>query len=570
MPIPVPAWLRNYRREDASPDLVAGLTLTVLFIPQGLAYAVIAGMPPITGLYAAVVALVVYALSGTSSHLSYGPAAILSLLTATAVGPLADGDVARFVALAGALAVIVGVMLLVLGALRAGTVVDLISHPVIVGFTAAAGIVIALSQARDLLGIDVARSERAFVAVSNVGRSIATTNLPTLTVGLAAIAVLLVMRRVAPRFPAALLVAIVGVVMTLTLGLDALGISVVGAIPAGLPRFVVPLVDLDDIVMLLPFAAVLALVSFAESISIGKAIAGRSRETLDSNRELLAAGAANVAAGFSGGFTVAASLSRSFLVFNSRGRTPASGLVAALAIALTLTLFTPLLEPLPRAILAAIVIVNVLSLVDVPEALRVLRTDPRDGAVLAVTFVATLTLGIELGLVTGIGVNVLLYVARGMRPEVVVLGRLPGTVEFRNVARQPGTTAPEGLLLRLDGALDFLSARTFGTRVRQRLAADEQVRWIVLNCSGMTTMDSTGLHALEELKQQTVSAGVELRLANLRWPLRQMIQRAGLDHELLRGIAHPSIDDALASLDVPHDHPLRRPAPDESRPEECF
>ncbi len=570
MTIPGPAWLRDYRREDAAPDLIAGLTLAVLFIPQGLAYAVIAGMPPITGLYAALVALVIYAFSGTSSHLSYGPAAIISLLTATAVGPLAGGDVARFVALASALALIVGVMLLVLGALRAGTVVDLISHPVIVGFTAAAGIVIALSQARDLLGIDVVRSELALVAIGNVVRSTSTTHLPTLVVGLSAIAVLLVLRRVSPRFPAALLVAIVGVVATVTLGLDARGIRVVGSVPAGLPRFVVPMVDLNDIIMLLPFAAVLALVSFAESISIGKAIAGRSRETLDANRELFAAGAANVAVGFSGGFTVAASFSRSFLVFNARGRTAASGLVAALAIALTLTLFTPLLEPLPRAILAAIVIVTVVGIVDIPEALRVLRTDPRDGLVLAVTFIATLTLGIELGLVTGIGMNLVLYVARGMRPEIVVLGRLPGTVEFRNVARQPGTTAPEGLLLRLDGALDFLSARTFSTRVRAHLAAQEQVQWVVLNCSGMTTVDSTGLHALHELKQQTVRAGVDLRFANLRWPLRQAVRRAGLEGELLHGVAHTSIDEALASLGVPHDHPLRRPTSDESRAEGCF
>jgi SulP family sulfate permease len=565
-----PAWLRGYRREDLPSDVVAGLTVAVLLVPQGLAYAALAGMPPITGLYAALVALVVYAFSGTSSHLSYGPVAIVALLTATAVGPLADGDVARYVALAGTLALMVGVAHLLLGLLRAGTVVDLISHPVIVGFTAAAGIVIALTQARDLLGVEVQRSERALEAAVDVARNLPSTHLPTLTVAVLAVVALLGLKRIVPRIPSAIVVTVVGIAATLALGLEGRGIRVVGAIPAGLPRIVLPDVDLSDVVMLLPFAVVLTLVSFAESISIGKAIAGRSRETLDANRELLASGAANVAVGFTGGFAVAGSFSRSFLLYSARGRTALAGLVAAAAVALTLTLLTPLLTPLPRAVLAAIVLVTVIGLVDVAEARRILVTDRRDGLVLAVTFAATLGLGIEPGLAIGIGSNLLLHVAKGMRPEVVVLGRLPGTREYRNVVRQPGVTVPDGLLLRIDGALDFLSARTVTTRVRALVAARPEVSWIVLNCAGMTAMDSTGLHALHELRSQTRDAGIELRFANLRGQVRETIARAGLAPELLQGVAHTGVDDALAALGLPPDHPLRGPIPDETRPDLCF
>jgi SulP family sulfate permease len=566
---PVAAWLRDYERSDLQRDVVAGLTVAVLLVPQGMAYAALAGMPPITGLYAGLVALVIYALFGTSSHLSYGPVAIIGLLTATGVGPLAGGDPVRFAALAGALAVMVGVLHLLLGVLRFGAVVELIAHPVIVGFTGAAGIVIALTQAKDLLGVDIARSERALEAALAVSDAVGTTHLPTFALGSLAIAALLVGRRYVPRFPTALVVVVLGVVASQTLGLDAAGVRTVGEIPSGLPRPMLPGYDVADLVALLPTALVVALLSFAESISIGKAIAGRSRETLDANRELLASGAANVAAGFAGGFPVAGSFSRSFLTFSTRGRTQASGLVAAAVLVLTLTLLTPLLEPLPRAVLAAIVIVTVIGLVDVAEARRITLVDRSDGVVLGITFAATLLVGVELGLATGIVVNLVLYMGRSMRPEVVVLSRLLGTVEFRNSERHTGVApAEDGLILRIDGALDFLSARAITTRVRQHVASRPELDWIVLDCSAMSSLDATGLHALHELQLQLRAAGVSLQIATLRGPQRDIIRRAGLAGDLLGSVAHESIDDALAALGVPDDALLRRRAPGETSPED--
>jgi len=562
-----PRWLRGYERAFLPQDLGAGVTVGVLLIPQGMAYASLAGMPPITGLYAALVALVVYGLSGTSSHLSYGPVAIVSLLTAAAVGPLSGGDPVRYALLAGALAVMVGAIHVVLGLLRAGAVVDLIAHPVIVGFTAAAGLVIALTQARDLLGIDIERSERALDAVVLVARGLPRTHPGTLAVGLLAVGLLIWLRRVLPRVPVAIIVVVLSIVATVLLGLDARGVQVVGDIPAGLPALVLPVVPLVDVLLLLPLAAVLALVSFAESISIAKSIAGRTRETVDANRELLASGAANAAAGVFGGFPVAGSFSRSFLTYTARGRTGAAGLVAALLVGLTLTLLTPLLEPLPKAVLAAIVLVTVIGLIDVREARRVARVDRRDGMVLGITFLATLILGIELGLAVGIGANLVAHVVGGMQPDLVVLGRVPGTVEYRNVDRQPGVTAEDGLILRLDGPLDFLSARTFTTRVRRQVAARPDLRWIVLNCAAMTRLDSTGLHALHELQLQMRAAGIDLRFATMRFAQREVVARADLAGELLEGATYGTIGEALRAIGLDPDHPLCTPAPDEARPE---
>jgi SulP family sulfate permease len=562
-----PAWLRDYERSFLTQDLSAGITVGVLLIPQGMAYASLAGMPPITGLYAALVALVVYALSGTSSHLSYGPVALVALLTAAAVGPLSDGDPVRYALLAGALAVMVGVMHVLLGLLRAGAVVDLIAHPVIVGFTAAAGLVIGLTQARDLLGIDIARSERALDAAAGILRGLPGTHPLTLVVGLLALGLLVGLRRALPRVPSAIIVVALSVAATVLLRLDARGVVIVGEIPAGLPVPAIPTVALADLVTLLPLAAVLGLVSFAESISIAKSIAGRTRESVDANRELIASGAANVAAGLFSGFPVAGSFSRSFLTYTARGRTAASGLVAALLVVLTLTLLTPLLEPLPKAVLAAIVLITVVGLIDVREARRVARVDRRDGMVLAVTFVATLLLGIELGLAVGVGINLVAHVVGGMQPDLVVLGRVPGTFEYRNVERQVGLTAEDGLILRLDGPLDFLSARTFATRVRRLVATRPELRWIVLNCAAMTRLDSTGLHALHELQLQMRAAGIDLRFATMRAYQREVVARADLAGEMLEGATYGTIGEALRAIGLPDEHPLCTPPADEVRPE---
>lgn len=562
----VPWWVRHYERTWLGSDVSAGLTLAVMLVPQAMAYASLAGMPPITGLYASAVALLVYAWLGTSSHLSFGPVALVSLLTASALDPLARGETARYLALAGVLALLVGAIHLLLAAVRAGAIVELISHPVIVGFTAAAGLIIGLSQVRDLTGVDAHRSERFLEGVVIAFDALRAAHLLTLGIGLAAIVLLLLGRRYARRVPMALIVSGLAILAAVALDLPARGVAVVGDIPGGLPRPSLPRVGWDELRALLPAAGIIAAISYAESVSIAKAIAARSRERLDTGRELVASGAANLAAGLVGGFPVAGSFTRSAVVHDARARTQLAGVVAAVVVVLTLVVLTPVLEPLPRAILAAIVIVAVISLIDVPAAASTWRVDRADGFVLLVTFAATLGLGVELGLLTGVGVNLAVHVVRGMRPALLVLGRVPGTRLYRNVDRYPTVTDPSGVILRLDGPLDFLSVHQVTGRLR-RLAADRpELSWLVLDASGVTGMDSSGVHALHDLQEHLAEAGVALHLATLRGRQRDVIRRAGLWDALIEGTCHADIGTALAAVGVPADAPVRVPGPDEQAP----
>ncbi len=563
----LPAWVRRYRRDWLRDDLTAGLTLAVMLVPQAMAYAALAGMPPITGLYASVVALIAYAALGTSSHLSFGPVALISLLTASALAPLAGGDVERYVALAGALALMVGLVHLLLALVRAGALVELISHPVVVGFTAAAGLVIGLSQVGDLTGVEGERSKDALDSLLVAARALPDAHLPTLAIGLGAIVLLLTGRRLAPRLPMALIVSVLAVVSSVVLGLSGRGVAIVGDIPAGLPRPGLPDVGLDDLRALVPAALVIAAISYAESISIAKAIAARSRERLNPGRELSASGAANLAAGVAGGFPVAGSFTRSAVVHDAGARTQLAGLVAAAVVVLTLLVLTPLLEPLPRAVLAAIVVVAVIGLIDVRAAIDTFRVDPADGLVLIVAFGATLALGVELGLLTGVVVNLGVHVVRGMRPALVELGRVPGTRLYRNVERFDTVTDPRGVILRLDGPLDFLSVNEVTGHLR-RLAADRpELDWLVLDASGVTGMDSTGVHALSDLQEHLAEAAVDLHLATLRGPQRDVIDRAGRFEQLIQGTCHPDVPTALQAAGVEQGALLLTPSRGEQAPE---
>jgi sulfate permease, SulP family len=564
----LPRWGRRYERAWLGPDLSAGLTLAVMLVPQAMAYASLAGMPPITGLYAAVVALLVYAWLGTSSHLSFGPVALVSLLTASALDPLARGETPRYLVLAGVLALLVGSFHLLLAAVRASAIVELISHPVIVGFTAAAGLIIGLSQVRDLTGVDAHRSERFLEGVIVAVDALRTAHPPTLAIGLTGIVLLLLGRRVDPKLPMALLLSGGAILLAVILDLPARGVAVVGDIPAGLPRPQLPLVSGEELRALLAPAAIIAAISYAESISIAKAIAARSRERLEPDRELLASGAANLAAGVVGGFPVAGSFTRSAVVHDARARTQLAGVVAAVVVVLTLVVLTPVLEPLPRAVLAAIVLVAVIGLVDVGAARATFRVDRADGAVLVATFVATLTLGVELGLLTGVGLNLAVHVVRGMRPAMVELGRVPGTRLYRNVDRYPTVTDPHGVILRLDGPLDFLSVQQVTSRLRKLAVERPELHWLVLDASGVTGMDSSGVHALHDLQEHLAEAGVALHLCTLRGPQRDVIQRAGLWETLIAGTCHADIVDALAAAGVPPDARLREPTQEEDRPDE--
>jgi sulfate permease, SulP family len=527
--LPLVTLLRHYPRQHLRGDVTAGLTTAVMLIPQAMAYAALAGMPPVTGLYASVVPIAVYALLGTSGALAFGPVAIVALLTASAVAPLAGGDPATYVALAGALALLVGAIQLVLGALRLGSVVDLLSHSVISGFTSAAALVIAASQFRALTGIQAEGGHTFVEELSSLVGAVDTVHPLTLAVGLVSVAALLLFKKRLPKIPGPLVVVTLVTVVAFVAGLGDRGVALLGEVPSGLPAPALPAVGLTELQQLLVPALVIALLSFMEGISVAKAIASKTHERIDSSQELLASGSANLAAGVFQAFPVAGGFSRTAVNHQAGARTPVASLITAAMVGFSALALTPLFTSLPRAVLAAIVVVAVVGLIDLASARHAWRTDRWDFATLAVTFVATLGLGVELGIGIGIGVSLLLLVARSARPHVTELGLVPGTGNFRNVARYEAVTDPRVLLIRVDAALLFATAPAVHRQVDALCEArDERLQSVVLDCAAVSDIDGDGVHVLDDVARTLAARGVSLHLATVRGPVRDALDRC--DH----------------------------------------
>ena len=557
----------GYGKEGLRADAVAGLSLVVVLIPQAMAFSALVGVPPVAGLYSALVSLLAYGLLGSSAGLSFGPIAVVSLLSGAAVAPLAGGDVERALALVGLLAVMVGVIHVGLSLLRAGAIVDVISYPVLLGFTAGAGFTIASSQVRDLLGIVASGSDRFVEAISIVAPLLGDLHPLTAVIGVGSLVLLLVTRSVRPSFPTVLVLAVVAVAASALFGLEGRGVRIVGDIPSGFPVPRVPAVAPDDARDLLASALAIALVGYAQTIAVGKAIAARTRQRIDSNREFRASGVANIASGFFGGFPTSGSLSLSSVLGAAGARSRVALGVAALALTTVLLLLTPLLEPLPRVILAALIMAAVVSFIDVPGFLELFRIDRGEGSVALVTLVTALTLGLLEGLALGVGTNLAIHVVRRMRPDIVELGRVHGTLQYRNRTRYPSVVADDGAIVRVDGAIDFLDASAVGTQLRRLVAARPELRWVVLDASGVTELDATGLRMLAGLVEGFHTAGVEMRLVSLRGPLRDTIERGGARELLLDRCSRTSLHDALESVGVDAAHPLRTPAEGERQPD---
>ncbi len=561
------AALRPSSRVELLDDAIGGLSLVVVLIPQAMAFSALVGVPPVAGLHAALVSLLAYALFGSVPLLSFGPIAIPSLLTGAAVGALSGGDPARAVALSGALAVMVGLTLLLLRVLRAAALVDVISAPVLIGFVSAAGLTIAVSQLRALLGITAEGSDRFLAAFLNVVGALDGTHALTAGIGVVSVVVLLVGRRLAPRLPTVLVLAAVAIPASVALDLGGRGVALVGEVPSGLPLPGLPAVDVADLRALAGSAVAIAVVGFTQTVALAKAIAARRRRAVGADREFVAAGAANLLSGLFGGFPTGGSLSMSSVLEASRARTRNALFWTAAFLAVVLLLLTAVLEPLPRAILAALIITAALRFVDVAGFRSVLRVSRADAAVALATFLGTLALGVLNGLAIGVGVNLVVHLSRRMRPGLAELGRVEGTTELRNVDVYPTVGTSEGALLRLDGALDFLNAGAVTAAIRRVVADRPELRWVLLDAAGVSELDATGLRALEDLTVNLDDAGVALHLAQLRAPQRGTVARAGLHDRLIVDRCHPSMRDGLRALGVAEDDPVLAPAPGERRPD---
>ena len=536
----------GYARAGLSSDMIAALVVTIMLIPQAMAYAMLAGLPPQAGLYGAILPLLLYAVLGSSPALAVGPVAVVALMTAAAAGTVAEIGTPGYQLAALWIALISGAMMLVMGLLRMGFVANFLSHPVISGFITAAGILIAISQVRHLLGIQTSGKTLPEVIPSIIA-NLSDANLITLALSVLVLAFLFwsrkglapLLKRLGLGASAAALLAkgglfvavLVSTLAVWAFGLDAQGVRIVGDIPRGLPPLELPAFDLDLITLLLMPAAMIALVGYVESISIAQTLAAKKRQSIDPDRELIALGAANLSAGVTAAMPVTGGLSRSIVNFDAGAETRAAGAMTALMIGAALLALTPLLYFLPSATLAAIIIVAVASLLDFRALPRAWSYSKADGAAMAATMAVTLLIGVEQGLMAGVGLSLALHLWRTSRPHVAEVGQVPGTSHFRNINRYEVVTTPEVLTLRVDESLYFPNARYLEELVQTRIAEQPEIEHLVLMCSAVNEVDASALESLEMLLAKLHASNVKLHLSEVKGPVMDRLRRTDfLEH----------------------------------------
>ncbi len=560
--LPILEWGRGYRSDTLVSDLLAAIIVTIMLIPQSLAYAMLAGLPPVVGLYASIAPLVVYALFGTSRTLAVGPVAVISLMTAATVGQIAAQGTADYIAAALVLALLSGLILIVMGLLRLGALANLLSHPVISGFITAAGLIIAASQLGHLLGIRTSGYTLVEIVLS-FAQGIDSLNLVTAALGLTALAFLFWVRKgfkplllqlgLPPR--AADLVARTGPVIAIVvttaatagLALADHGVRIVGDIPTSLPPLTLPLFDADLWLQLAAPALFLSLIGFVESVSVAKTLAAKRRQRIRPDQELIGLGAANVAASMTGGYPVTGGFARSVVNFDAGAETPAAGAFTAIGIGVAALTLTPWLYYLPNATLAATIIVAVLSLVDLGAIRRTWTYSRRDGSAMLLTIGMTLVAGVEVGVTAGVGLSILLFLHKASRPHVAVVGLVPGTQHFRNILRHDVLTSPEVLAMRIDESLTFTNAGWLEETVTDRVAKQPEVRHVVLMCSAVNEIDHSALESLEAINQSLKAANVDLHLSEVKGPVMDRLQRSHFLDELT-GHVFLSQYDAIKTL----------------------
>ncbi len=566
--LPIVGWLRGYQRADLGPDVVAGLTTAVMLVPQAMGYALLAGLPPIHGLYAAVAPLLLYAVLGTSRHLAVGPVAMDSILVAGAVGAIATIGTENYVLIAAALGLMVGGIQAGLGFLRAGFLVNFLSRPVVAGFTAAAALIIAASQLGHLLGVDLPRTHHVHLVVWEALQSASGWSWPTLAIGVSSIVALVFCKRRLPRLPAALFVVVATTLAVWGLGLSTQGVSIVGEVPAGLPGFHVPTVDAALLTQLIPAAATIALVSFMEAISVGRTFAQAHRYDIHPNRELIALGFANMAGGVTGGYPIAGGFSRTAVNVRAGARTQLAALVTCAIVVVTLLAFTRAFFYLPKAALSAIIVAAVASLIDIPGAAEVYRVKRADFYLLVLTFFATLSLGIQWGILVGIAASVLLFLVRTTRPHFAVLGRIPQSHTYVNIARHPhAETLPGIILVRVDAQFYFGNVSFLKEMVRTLVRdSEDPVRYFVLEAAGVNDLDSAAAATLADLDEELGAQGIKLVLTRIKGPVRDVLHRTGLLEKLAReGRVYLSTHRAIEVLRSGMSLPDLSPEPDDPR-----
>jgi len=544
--LPITNWLGNYQRPDLRSDLAAGLTIAAMLIPQGMAYALLAGLPPEIGLYASTLPVLAYAIFGTSRQLAVGPVAIVSLLTASALSPLYEQGTAGYVSAAALLAIMVGLVHLVLGLGRLGFIVNFLSHSVLVGFTAAAAIIIGFSQVKHILGVSIDRKDHFYETVIDVAKALGDTHGVTLALGAGSIAALLGIKRIAPRIPGALIIVIATTAIAAGANLADDGVSTVGSIPDSLPAFGLPDINGGLVGELVVTALVITMVGFMESIAVAKVYARRHRYEVEPNQELVALGMANVTSGVFGGYPVTGGFSRTAVNDTAGARTPLASIITALLVLVSIAFFTPLFTNLPKAALGAIIIVAVINLIDIAEMRHIATVKRSDTVGMGVAFVGTLAVGIELGILIAVVASMLVVFARMSRPHTAVLGRIPDTTSYRNIIRFPEAVQAAGVrVIRIDAALSFVNSQYVKRLLLAEADPSDGRRRVVLDCSGINDIDATGAETLSDIITEFAESPVELHLCDVKGPVRDVLHRSGLWDELggrIHATPHQAVD----------------------------
>ncbi|WP_339885269.1 SulP family inorganic anion transporter [Vreelandella maris] len=564
--VPLIDWLRTYHRGLLTRDVLAAVIVTLMLVPQALAYAMLAGLPPEMGLYASMLPLVLYAIFGTSASLAVGPVAVAALMTASALSSFAAPGSPEYIGAALVLAALSGLILIAMGVLRLGFLVNFLSHPVISGFVTASGILIAISQLKHIVGVEASGHNVVELLRALFGQW-QQVNVITLLIGLGVWAYLWLCRKRlngwltklgTPASWAGLIVKaapISAVVVTTLLAwgfqLEQRGVDVVGFVPSGLPAITLPSLDQSLWLGLLPAALLISLVGFVESVSVAQTLATKRRQHIDPNQELIALGMANLGAGVSGGSPVSGGFSRSVVNFEAGAATPLAGAFTALGIVLATLLLTDLLAFLPTATLAATIIVAVGTLIDLPAVKRTWQYSRSDGVAMIATLLLTLLHSVEVGIISGVVLSLGLHLYRTSQPHSAVVGRVPGTEHFRNVKRHQVETDEHVAMLRIDESLYFANARYLEDTIMALAARSPSIKHIVLTCQAVNVIDASALESLEAINGRLKDAGVTLHLAEVKGPVMDRLKHTAFYHELTgqvffttydawRALAHPA------------------------------
>nr|WP_246831411.1 sulfate permease [Pseudotabrizicola formosa] len=543
---PILGWAPAYTTSDAQSDLIAAVIVTIMLVPQSLAYAMLAGLPPQVGLYASILPLIAYAIFGTSRALAVGPVAVVSLMTAAAVGQVADPGSAEYLTAAITLAFLSGLVLVAMSLLRLGFLANFLSHPVISGFITASGLLIAISQLQHILGIRV-EGDSLLRVLAGIAAGLDGLNPYTFVIGTTATAFLFWTRKqlkpllLARGVPARAsdLIAKTGPVVAIVLsilavvgfGLADKGVRIVGNIPGHLPPFALPSFDPGLWQELLLPAVLISLVGFVESVSVAQTLAAKRRQRIVPNQELTALGASNIASALSGGYPVTGGFARSVVNFDAGAETPMAGAFTAAGILAATIFLTPLFQLLPQAVLAATIIVAVLSLVDIAAIRRTWAYSKADFAAMAVTILAVLLVGVEAGILAGVSLSLALFLWRTSRPHIAIVGQVPGTEHFRNVERHDVITDPRILSIRVDESLYFANARALEDAIYDRVAGLPQLQHVVLMCPAVNAIDASALESLEAIAHRLGSAGIGFHLSEVKGPVTDALMRSDfMDH----------------------------------------